>query len=123
MMVSRLEQAVSLYRGHYLADLDYPWLIPDQEKLKHACIAARLRLAGYYLEAPDYARAIAHLQTAEEYSPFDEEVHGLLMTAYARQGNRPAAKRQYQKLAAVLKSELGLSPSPAIRELCRKLVE
>ncbi len=120
---SRLEQAVGLYGGHYLADLDYPWLIPDQEKLKHACIKARLRLAGYYLQAPDYARAIAHLQTAEEYSPFDEEVHGLLMTAYARQGNRPAVKKQYQKLEAVLKNELGLSPSRAIRDLCRKLIE
>ncbi len=121
--VSRLEQAVSLYRGHYLADLDYPWLIPDQEKLKHVCIKARLRLAGYYLEAPDYARAIAHLQTAEEDDPFNEDVHGLLMTAYAGQGNRPAVKKQYQKLEDLLKSELALSPSQAIRELCRKLLE
>lgn len=119
----RLEKAVNLYCGHYLGDMDYLWPIPDQEKLKHACIEARMRLAGYYLEVPDFTRAINHLQTVEEYNPFDEEVHGLLMTAYARQGNRPAVKKQYQKLEAVLKDELGLSPSRAIRDLCRKLME
>lgn len=119
----RLEQAVSLYCGHYLGDMDYSWLIPDQEKLKHSCIQARMRLASYYLEAQDYSRAIAHLQTVEEYSPFDEEVTGLLMTAYARQGNRSAVKRQYQKLEAVLKNELGLLPSRAICDLCRKLMK
>lgn len=46
----------------------------------------------------------------------------MLMTAHARQGNRAAVKKQYQKLEIVLKEELFLSPSAAIRDLYSELI-
>lgn len=117
-----LEQAVALHRGDYLEGLDYSWLLPHQEYLKNLLVKARLRLARYYLEARDYVQAIAHLRIAEEYEPFLEDVHTLLMTAYARQGNRTAVKTQYEKMRAVLKKELGLKPSRTVQDLYLKLM-
>ncbi len=121
--VKLLEQAVSLYCGDYLGDMDYPWLLHHQESLRHLYSEARKCLARFYLEARDYSRAVSHLHIVEAYDPFAEEVHALLMTAYTRQGNRSAAKRQYKKLESVLQKELGLAPTTAIHNLYRELVE
>lgn len=117
-----LEQAVALYRGNYLEELDYPWVIAYQESLKQVHFTARLQLAHYYLTGREYDRAIAHLQTAEEFEPFDETVHSLLMQAYARQGNRAAVQKQFRKLEQVLKKELGLPPSREISDLYQELI-
>ncbi len=117
-----LEEAVSLYRGDYLADMDYPWLVPFQENLRHAHAVARLRLARYYLSTRDHDRAIAHLKIVELSEPFAEEVHGLIMTAYAGQGNILAVKKQYQKMESTLRKELGLAPSRTICDLYKTLV-
>lgn len=117
-----LEQAVLLYRGDYLEEMDYSWLLPQRENLSQLCIEARLRLANHYLKAQDYARAVAHLQAVEQKDPFAETAHSLLMSAYAQQGNRVAVKNQYQRLQGVLKKELGLEPSPEMSRLYCKLI-
>ncbi|MDR3592498.1 MAG: tetratricopeptide repeat protein [Negativicutes bacterium] len=120
--VLQLEEAVGLYRGDYLEDLDYPWLIPLQESLRHAYVVASLFLARYYLTLQDCSRAVARLKPIESLDPFSEEIQSLIMTAYAKEGNLSAVKKQYQKLEATLKRELGLSPSRTIRELYLNLI-
>lgn len=117
-----LEKAVALYRGDYLEELDYAWLLPQQEYLKRSCIEARLWLAKYYLQKQDYIRAEFHLQVVENYDPFAETVHILLMTVYAKQGNRLAVKNQYHRLQEVLKRELGLEPAPETSRLYFSLI-
>lgn len=119
--VIHLEEAVKLYNGDYLEQLDYLWLIPCQENLRRCYVKARISLAKYYLHIGEDAKAISHLQFAEDVDPLGEEIHTLLMTAYARQGNKPAIKTQYEKFKNLWHKELGLSPSPEIRDLFLKL--
>ncbi|MDR3589079.1 MAG: BTAD domain-containing putative transcriptional regulator [Negativicutes bacterium] len=116
-----LEKAVALYRGDYLEDIDYTWVIPYRENLKQAHIEARLNLARYYQEKQDYRQAMAHLLIIETYDPFMEEAHALLMKTYAGQRDRQALDRHYKKVVSVFKRELGLPPSPALNSLYRKL--
>ncbi len=118
-----LEEAVSLYRGDYLDDLDYTWVLHLKENLRHLCAGARKYLVRYYLMTPDYLRAENHLKTLEQYEPFDEETHGLLLTVYARQGNRSAVKLHFDKMASLLKKELGLTPSRTICDLYAGLID
>ena len=118
-----LEKAVTLYRGDYLEELDYAWLLPHKEYLKRSCIEARLWLAKYYLQRQDFIRAEFHLQIVEDYDPFAETVHTLLMTIYAKQGNRLAVKNQYRRLQEVLKRELGLEPAPETSRLYCNLIQ
>ena len=118
-----LEQAAALYRGDYLEDMDYLWLLHCREKLKQLYTETRMSLAQHYLAAQSYTQAIAHLQIVEETDPFAEDAHALLIQAYIGQGSRAAAIRQYQKAETILQTELGLSPSPSLHGLYLKLVK
>lgn len=119
--IGLLEEAVALYGGDYLADINYSWIIPAQEYYKQMFYEANLRLARHYLESRDYHRAILNLQKMVEGNPLLEEVHSLLMRAYAGVGDWLGLKRQYQTLETVLQEELGLVPSPETRELYEQL--
>jgi len=121
--VACLEQAAALYRGDYLEEMDYLWLLHCRERLRRMYADTRMSLARHYLEILSYAQAIAHLQIVEEADPFAEEVHALLMKAYAEQGSRMAAVRQYQKAESILKKELGLRPSMQLYGLYLKLMK
>ena len=117
-----LERAVAIYRGDYLKDLDYTWLISTREYLKSLLHDARLRLAHFYLEQRNYHQAISHLYSLVELNPLSEEIYRLLMTAHAALGKQQAVQEQYQSLSALLQKELGLTPSPETRELYYKLI-
>ncbi|MCL6588703.1 MAG: hypothetical protein K6U80_01985 [Firmicutes bacterium] len=118
-----LEEAVAFYKGDYLAELDYDWVRPEQERLKQIYISARRRLAGYYLEKGEYLNSIHHLQILIDLNPLNEETHCLLMTAYAGLGDWLALERQYQKLTELLKNELGLAPSATTRNTFYQLFQ
>ncbi len=117
-----LEEAVALWRGEYLEDLDYGWILPIRENLRRLHIDARQRLGRFYLRKRDFSRAILHLRFLTQVSPFSEEGHRLLMTAYAGAGDRQAVKGQYLLLATTLGEELGLSPSAATKQLYYRLI-
>jgi two-component SAPR family response regulator len=114
---SYLEAAVALYRNDYLSDLDFPWAIPEQEHLKHLHLEARLQLARYYIQRKDFIPAVEQLHMLLKLNQFHEEVHRLLMTAYAGLGNHLALNEQYQNLIQLLHDELGLTPAPETKEL------
>ncbi|HEX3047660.1 MAG TPA: tetratricopeptide repeat protein [Bacillota bacterium] len=111
-----LEEAIGLYRGDYLGELDYTWVLPLQEQLKHLHIDAREKLSRYYLENNDYSRAIVHLKAILQTFPLSEEYHRYLMTSYAGLGDLKSVEKQYQELTQDLKDELGLDPSNTTRE-------
>lgn len=116
-----LEEAVALYRGDYLEDMDYDWILAAREGWKRAHMEARERLGKLYLQAKKHARAITHLRVLTEVNPFAEEAHRLLMTVYAAAGDRLALRKQYRTLVTILNEELGLSPSRESRELYQRL--
>jgi ATP/maltotriose-dependent transcriptional regulator MalT/two-component SAPR family response regulator len=117
-----LEKAVDLYRGDYLEDLDYHWFLPYQERLRHLYVSTRIKLGRYYMEKNDYAKAVTHLLSLVGISYLSEEIHSLLMKAYAGLGDIMAVRKQFQNMTTVFQEELGLSPSPDIVDLYYKLV-
>jgi LuxR family maltose regulon positive regulatory protein len=119
--VANLEQALGMYQGDYLADLDYEWVIPLQEHLKRLCLEARIALSRHYLENNGFNLAIGHLRSAQALNPLHEEIYCLLMTANAGKGDRQAVMEEYEQLKTVLKKELGLEPSKSSTELYYRL--
>jgi DNA-binding SARP family transcriptional activator len=57
-----------------------------------------------------------------ELEPFRESGHRVLMRALAERGNVADALRAYERLTALLRSELGVDPGPQTRDLHRELL-
>ena len=110
-LAEELEATVLLYRGDYLEDLDYQWVIPTQERLRNLLIELRRKLAGYYLHNKMYSRALIHLHQLMELIPYSESILKLLLTALAEKGDQLAVKKQYELFSKTIAEELGLQPS------------
>ena len=78
-------------------------------------------MARLSLERGRYPQAVACLRSILKVNPLLEEAHALLMTAYARMGDRMAVLQQYETLTVVLEEELGIAPGAKTRDLYYKL--
>lgn len=111
-----------LYRGDYLEELDYTWLIPEQEYLKQLYNRARDRLSAHYLDKKEYLQARIHLEHLVRGNPLTEEYCRRLILASAAVGDLKSVSSQYHRLRACLKDELGIAPSKEIQELYSPLI-
>ncbi|HHT48244.1 MAG TPA: hypothetical protein GXZ98_02995 [Firmicutes bacterium] len=122
-LANELETTAALYRGDYLEDLDYQWVIPVQEKLKNINISLKQELAGYYLKNKMYSRALVHIRQLRAEDPYSEEVLRLLLATLAGKGDLLAVKKEYTAFAKTLFEELGIQPSyetkAFFKELCQ----
>jgi DNA-binding SARP family transcriptional activator len=118
------ERAVGLYRGDYLVeDLYEDWTMVERERLSNAYTDMLDRLAANYMEAGRLRESIRACYRALEKNRCHEDSHRLLMTSYARMGQRDRAIRQYRLCERVIGQEYGASPSPETRALYQSLLE
>jgi DNA-binding SARP family transcriptional activator len=113
-----LRQALSLWQGPALADFRYePFAqaeIVRLEELHLTCLEERVEA--------DLALGLASVLVAElrrlvsEY-PLRERLRGQLMLALYRDSRQTEALEVYREFRSVLRDELGLDPSPQLREL------
>ncbi|WP_462183698.1 BTAD domain-containing putative transcriptional regulator [Frankia sp. AgKG'84/4] len=114
--------ALDLYRDGLLPEDRYEdWASVPREELRADWTALAAELAGELEEAGqvnEAARVLARLVAAE---PAHEEHHLRLMRLYALAGRREEARRQYDRLRAVLAAELGVEPSPRAQRLYEEI--
>jgi SARP family transcriptional regulator, regulator of embCAB operon len=116
--------AYHVARRPLLQGEDRPWLEEWRRQLEDVkvrgleCFAeARLGLGGPTLsQAEDCARQLIELV------PYRETGHRILMEALERQGNVAEALRAYERLRVLLRDQLGVSPSPAVQNVHRRLL-
>jgi DNA-binding SARP family transcriptional activator/tetratricopeptide (TPR) repeat protein len=113
-----LDQALSLWQGPALADFRYePFAqaeIARLEELRLTCLEERME-AGLAL-GPAGALT-AELQQLVSEHPMRERLRGQLMLALYRGGRQTEALEVYRDFRSVLRDELGLEPSPMLRQL------
>ncbi len=125
--VPRLEQAVALYRGDFLAGLlvDAPdfeeWRLLQQETLHARALTALAALTAYHLGRGRYARVQQYARRQLALEPWNEEAHRQLMRALAGVGQRSAALAQYETCCHALREALGVEPSPETRTLYEEI--
>lgn len=113
-----LRAALALWRGRPLADLaGLAWLEQQAERLDLLREQIRHALSEARLDAGEHRQLIPELEQMAADHPLDEQAHARLMTALYRSGRQADALAVYQRLRSTLADELGLSPSPALREL------
>ncbi|MBU1878014.1 MAG: tetratricopeptide repeat protein, partial [Chloroflexi bacterium] len=105
-------QALALYQGEYLPERRYEeWCAPERDRLLALYLGAADRLAHALIDSQDWEGAIEVCQTILAHDDCWEQAYRLLMTAYARLGNRAQALRAYHRCVECLREELDVAPS------------
>ena len=114
---SRLEQAVALYRGDFLAQFFLEdsapfeeWASLKREWLRTEALQALHQLAAYHQGQGNYKAAQRFAWRQVELDPLREEARQQLMRLLALQGRRSEALAQYEICRQVLAEELGVEP-------------
>ena len=111
--VGDLRQAAKLYEGDLLDEMAVPdpgfgdWLSAERARLREAAVGAMTRLTAQLTGT----EAIAMGKRLIALDPLREASHRALMEAYAAQGERDQAIRQYQACREILRRELQVEPS------------
>lgn len=116
--LEQMQQAVALYRGAFLDGLSPDagesfdeWVTLRRAQLERDMVNLLHRLTLLHEARGEYeaARRTARRQIALD--PLHEPAHQQLMRAYAWDGRRAAALRQYRELTQLLQDELATSPA------------
>ncbi len=122
--IEDLRKAVDLYRGDLLdgltvreAPLFDEWLLTERERLQLLYLEGLWQLSKAQTAAGDLDGAVQTLNRLVEADPLRERSYRAIMGVHLLQGDRTAALRVYERCAAVLQNELGVSPSPATEQV------
>jgi predicted ATPase/DNA-binding SARP family transcriptional activator len=118
-----LRLAVGLFTGPALGDLaDRDFARPEARRLDEARLTAIEDLADAELALGQPAVALSRLEPHVGAHPLRERAWGQLMLALYRLGRQAEALRAYQELRRVLVEELGIEPTPALRQLEERIL-
>jgi SARP family transcriptional regulator, regulator of embCAB operon len=93
------------------------WVVAAGESWRQLRLHAMEALAGHLAAARRYGEAAAAAVAAVAAEPLRESAHTALITVHLAEGNRSEAVRQYHRYAQLLRAELGVEPTPAMRRL------
>jgi LuxR family maltose regulon positive regulatory protein len=119
-MVSLLQQAVDLYKGHFLEDLDAEWCSVERRRLERNYLNALERLVDAYALSGETRLSIDVADRLVAADPLREDIHARIVRSYLRLGDHAAARRQLERSLALLQRDLGVPPGPDLQALCRR---
>lgn len=113
----RHTEALGLVRGELLPGLDDEWVFGERDRHLAEVAEVLARLAAEADDDGDLPTAIAHTRRQLDLDPLSEAAARDLISRLAASGDRSAALRTYEQLRERLRTQLGIVPSPATREL------
>ena len=116
-------EALALWRGRPLSDLDCPHLEPAISALEDERADATEHRIATLIESGRYAEAAAAAEDLARAVPFRERPVALHMDALAKSGRHRDALAVYQSFRRTLADELGLDPSAVLRDAHRRILE
>jgi ATP/maltotriose-dependent transcriptional regulator MalT/DNA-binding SARP family transcriptional activator len=116
------EKALMLYRGPFLEETSEPWAISSRERLRSRYLKA-VRRVGENLEGTgQFDRAVELYEKGLETDPLAEVLYRRLMECHEAAGQRGEAISVYERCKKILRSVLGVYPSPKTETIYRTLV-
>jgi DNA-binding SARP family transcriptional activator len=114
----RLHDALALWRGSPLADLQFEsWAQPQINRLEELRLTTVEDRLEAELEAGRRGEIVGELEALVDAHPHRERLRGLLMLALYRSGRQADALKAYQTARRALVDELGIEPSPELQRL------
>ncbi len=115
---ARLREALALWRGRPLADLEFePFARLEVERLEELRLTALEDRIEAELALGGHAALVGELETLIAEHPLRERMRSQLMLALYRSGRQAEALEAYDSARTLLVEQLGLEPSPALAEL------
>ncbi|MGW8952399.1 BTAD domain-containing putative transcriptional regulator [Streptomyces sp. NPDC055709] len=113
-----LRDALALWQGALLANVRSDVLQRDEvPRLAEERLRTVERVCGLQLALGRCGEALVELWSATRAHPGHERFREQLIEALYRSGRQSEALAEYRKVKEYLRSELGVDPSPALREL------
>jgi DNA-binding SARP family transcriptional activator len=120
---AKLAEALKLWRGPALADLaNEPGLQSEIGRLEELRLTTQERRIDADLEGGRNAEIVGEIETLIAAHPLREHLRWQLILALYRAGRQVEALEVYRETRRVLSEELGLEPSPELRELERAIL-
>ena len=122
-----LKRTAVLYKGDLLdgfslrEELFEAWVGAERERLRVLAVGALTKLVAYYDDVGETECCIGTATRLLTLDPLHEEVHRMLMHAYAAQGRQTSALKQFETCRGILMRELGVEPERKTVELYRKI--
>jgi LuxR family maltose regulon positive regulatory protein len=116
------DKAVSLYKGDFLPHMYMEWIAPQRTKLREIFIEALVGLAQCQRAHRDFRQATDTLQKALMVDPYREDIHRLILSYYAENGERQKLIVHYHELRRLFRTELDIDPSPETIKLITTLL-
>ncbi len=124
-----LTKAIQLYRDSFLQGFSLPhnsdfetWANRQRQIHERQHLANLLSLVDACTAQGDLANAIDYAQRYLAVDDLAEDVHRRLIELFALTGDRSSALRQYERCAAILERELGVSPLPETQAVFRSVL-
>jgi two-component SAPR family response regulator len=118
---SHLEDAIQLYRGDFLVDVDYDWAVLERENLRRQYIDALIELAEYNLKIRKFEKTLHYANTLIKVEPYNETGYLLSMRAYSAMKNKSGVIRQYGKYQRFVQEHMDNEISQSTRDLFEEL--
>ena len=123
LAVTRLQDALGLWRGPALADFAYQTFAqPEIARLEEARLSALEDRIDAELELGEHTRLVGELEALVREYPLRERLVGQLMLALYRSGRQADALEGYRNARRRLDDELGLEPGRELKELERAIL-
>ncbi|MEU3526754.1 BTAD domain-containing putative transcriptional regulator [Streptomyces sp. NPDC038707] len=120
--LSLVGDALTLWRGEPLAELDTPWAQAVRERLRRERAAAEGERIDWALACGRHRQVLPELTTRADAEPLDERLAGQVMLALYRSGRQADALVRYQHTRQRLLGDLGVDPGPALQELHQRIL-
>jgi DNA-binding SARP family transcriptional activator len=118
-----LRQALDLWRGPPLEDLAFePFASAEVRRLEELRLNALEEWLDAELSAGRYAERVPELESLVAQHPLRERLWGQLMLALYHSGRQAEALRAYNDARRTFADELGLDPSPELRDLQARIL-
>jgi len=119
--VTRLKEAVEVYKGDLLEGWYQDWCLFERERFQNSYLYMLDKLMAHATEHGDYEAGQAYGAMILSYDRASELTYRRLMKLRFEAGDRTGALRQYQRCVTALREELGVKPERRTQQLYEQI--
>jgi DNA-binding SARP family transcriptional activator len=119
-----IKKAFELYQGDFMKNSGgEKWVVPIRVYYHSIYVRVVHRLSDALYKHKQYTELINVCRKAMQIENADQKIHILLIKSLAASGERDAAKRHYKYVIDMLYNQLGVNPTPELRELYMQTID